>query len=434
MAQRIANCGVITVKHVRVTNLSFYEPTCFSDFEALIFDPAVITGARVPREAFLRRQAEVGDLVNRKGGLLVCVLRPPGSTTIVDAGNVDALSVLDTASIRAVGMVREALRSGTTTQWNLVKGASRVAAAYLRALDGGLNAEAFVQADEARLKDYGGTSVAANSVGWPVSVEFLSGTGRICFVPVLRNDRVERLGSALTQMVEEHYGGAVEIEAPPWVEAIVVPGANARDAEIARLKAESLHISGELAHLDGARSELLSFRVLLYGYGKSLLEPVVRRALRKVGFKILEPEDYRGEWDVDLTDRANGASAVGEIEGSDGAIRVDKLRQLLNYVEAEEDAGRKRKGILVGNGYRSKPLNEPERSSQFTEKVLGEAKGFGYCLLPTTELFAAVCAVLDAPSDETLQKHIRDSILSTVGVWTFTRPAEAGDSASPCVG
>jgi hypothetical protein len=44
------------------------------------------------------------------------------------------------------------------------------------------------------------------------------------------------------------------------------------------------------------------------------------------------------------------------------------------------------------------------------------ASGFEYCLLPTSELFKALCAVLRSPGDEALKRSIRASILSTVGV------------------
>jgi hypothetical protein len=141
---------------------------------------------------------------------------------------------------------------------------------------------------------------------------------------------------------------------------------------------------------------------------------------------VLEPKEYEGEWDVDFTDEKSGASAVAEVEGSEGAINVDKLRQLLDYVESEENEGRSRKGILVGNGYRLKPLDEAERSDQFTQMAVTRARRYGYCLLPTTELFEAVCAVLRSPEDEGLKKHIRDSILSTVGPWKFTMPTLEG--------
>lgn len=268
--------------------------------------------------------------------------------------------------------------------------------------------------------------MAVNSAGWPVAVEFVSETGRVCFVPVPEDVPDGQLGAAVARMVEEHFGGPIEVEVPTWLGGVSVPGADANDARIAELKKSAEQIREELSSLENERTELLGFKVLLYGYGKSVLEPVVRRAFRSVGFEVLEPGQYDGDWDVDMTEKETGVSAVGEIEGSEGAINVGKSRQLLSYVEAEEDAGRKRKGILVGNGYRLKALNEAERLNQFTEKVLTEAQGFRFCLVPTTELFAAVCAVLKAPGDGALKKYIRESILSTVGPWKFREPAGKG--------
>jgi hypothetical protein len=102
----------------------------------------------------------------------------------------------------------------------------------------------------------------------------------------------------------------------------------------------------------------------------------------------------------------------------------------LDYVESEENEGRSRKGILVGNGYRLTSLNEAERGDQFTPMAVTRAARYGYCLLPTTELFAAVCAVLKSPQDEGLKKLIRGSILSTEGPWKFTMPTQAGGTES----
>jgi hypothetical protein len=47
--------------------------------------------------------------------------------------------------------------------------------------------------------------------------------------------------------------------------------------------------------------------------------------------------------------------------------------------------------------------------------------GNHFCLVPTTELFKAVCAVLEAPEDEGLKTIIRDSLFVTVGQWSFAR-------------
>lgn len=430
MGRRILSFGV-GATHARITRLTnFDDAVCLSDYEAMVFDPRALGNAQINAAAFFRRQAELGDLVQRKGGLLVCFLRPPSQVQLIGSGAFDVLNIFDSADMRALGMVRETLRMGTTTKWGVVKGAKGVTSGYLLALMGRLRSEAFLQTDEARLRSYAGKLVAVNSAGWPVGVEFECGPGRICFVPVPQDVPEGQLGSVIARMVEEHYGGPIEMDTPGWVDAVSVPGADANIARISELERQREEIGAEFSRLGTERSELLNFRVLLYGYGKSVLEPVVRRAFRKLGLKVLEPEEYEGEWDIDLTDEESGASAVGEVEGSEGAINVDKLRQLLDYVESEENEGRSRKGILVGNGYRLRPWDEAERLDQFTQMAVTRAARYGYCLLPTTELFAAVCAVLKSPEDEGLKKHIRDSILSTVGPWKLTTPTQASGTAS----
>jgi len=429
MGRRILSFGV-EATHARITRLTNFEDTvCLSDYEAVVFDPLLLGNANVIAAAFFRRQAELGDLIQRKGGLLICFLRPPSIVQVIGSGQYNVLNIFDAADGSALGMVKDTLRMGTTTKWGVVKGAKGVSSGFLLALMGRLRSEAFLQTDEARLKSCGGKLVAANSAGWPVGVEFECGPARLCFVPVPQNIPEGQLGSVIARMVEEHYGGPVEMDTPGWVDAVSVPGADANIARISELERQRGEIGAELSRLGKERSELLNFRVLLYGYGKSVLEPVVRRAFGKLGFKVVEPEEYEGEWDVDLTDEKSGATAVGEVEGSEGAINVDKLRQLLDYVESEETEGRNRKGILVGNGYRLRSLDEAERGDQFTQMAVTRAARYGYCLLPTTELFAAVCAVLKSPDDEGLKKHIRDSIFSTVGPWTFTTPAKTDGTA-----
>src|SRR6267142_829712 len=430
MGRRILSFGV-GATHARITKLTnFGDAVCLSDYEAMVFDPFVFHNSQVGAAAFFRRQSELGDLVQRKGGLLVCFLRPPSQVQVINSGQVDVLNIFDAADGLALGMVKQTLRMGTTTKWGMVKGAKGVTGGYLLTLMGRLRSEAFLQTDEAMLRNYAGKLVAANSAGWPVAVEFECGTGRLCFVPVPQDVSEGQLGSVIARMVEEHFGGPVEMDTPRWVDAVSVPGADANIARISELERQRDEIGTELSRLGIERSELLNFRVLLYGYGKSVLEPVVRRAFGKLGLKVLQPEEYEGEWDVDLTDEVSGGSAVGEVEGSEGAINVDKLRQLLDYVESEENEGRCGNGILVGNGYRLKPLEEAERGEQFTQMALTRAARYGYCLLPTTELFAAVCAVLKSPEDEGLKNHVRDSILSTVGPWKFTTPAQTSGTAS----
>lgn len=138
-----------------------------------------------------------------------------------------------------------------------------------------------------------------------------------------------------------------------------------------------------------------------------------------MGFDVPEPDTYQGEWDVELHEPRSGKTAIGEVGGSEGLIDVDKYRQLLDYYQAEVLEGRNHKGTLIGNGFRLKELNAEERLNQFSVHATSGATASGFCLLPTTELFKAVCAVLETPQDEGLKIRIRDSILSRVGIWTF---------------
>ena len=421
MGRRILNFG-LAATHSRITPLSEFESiVSVSDFDAFAFDPDALRAlGRVGGATIQRRKSEIRDVIQRKGGLLLCVLRTPFAIPILEGtGAIDGFTLLDLVDAHTPGLLRPALRMGRATKWGVASGVSGVTLGFVRGLAAYLRPEAFLELEGENLQKYGGTLVAANSAGWPVSVEFARGTGRMCFVPVPIGLPDGQLGSAIARMVEEHFGASVEVELPGWVGGVSVPGAEANDPRIAELEKRRDEVAAELARLAEEKARLLNLRVLLFGYGKSLLEPVVRQSLRELGFKVLEPEDYDAEWDVDLTDEETGATAVGEVEGSEGAINVDKLRQLLDYVEAEENAGRKRKGILIGNGYRLKGLDEPERREQFTEMAVKRAKGFEYCLLPTTDLFAAVCAVLERSGDEALRRHLRHSILATVGVWRF---------------
>src|SRR5260370_36348532 len=127
--------------------------------------------------------------------------------------------------------------------WN--KGAKGVSSGFLLALMGRLRSEAFLQTDEARLKSCGGKLVAANSAGWPVGVEFECGPARLCFVPVPQNIPEGQLGSVIARMVEEHYGGPVEMDTPGWVDAVSVPGADASIARISELERQLGGIGGE---------------------------------------------------------------------------------------------------------------------------------------------------------------------------------------------
>lgn len=82
MKLRILNYGV-TATHGFISNLgSIREPHSVSDFHALVYDPDSFRADSNYSTADLqRRQAEVRDLILRKGGIVIYLLRPDANLT-----------------------------------------------------------------------------------------------------------------------------------------------------------------------------------------------------------------------------------------------------------------------------------------------------------------------------------------------------------------
>jgi hypothetical protein len=387
------------------------DPVSVSDFHAFVYSPGEHFQPGVSSLDVSRRQTEIRDLIQKKGGIIIVLMQPQA--------NADVL--LDLAAPQVGELIKTLVRNGAGSQFKTISSARGVSGGYLQVLKGTLHFTAHLEASESQITGNAGTIFAANSVGHPIAVEFLVGEGRICVLPPPNNVPADRLGAAIVKVITAHFNKTAQIDAPAWAEDITVPGANIHDEQIAELTKRSEELALQIDSLKVDRGTLLSHVRLLFSYGKGVLEPAVRSVFRLFGFDVPEPEEYRGEWDVEMKEEQSGRTALGEVEGSEGVIDVDKYRQLLDYVEAEALEGRDHKGILIGNGFRLLPPDAPERQAQFSEHVQRGAARNNFCLVPTTEVFKAVCAVLESPKDEALKATIRESLLATTGPWGFVR-------------
>lgn len=429
MKVNILNWGVAATHDAIEALTNFGSNRSVSDYDAFVFDPFAQANLGLRRQDFDRRQREIRDLVSRNGGIVVCLLRPEAQVIVEGLGNVGCYNLLEPAAFMATRLITEKVRNGESTRWSLRRDAGGAAMEYFRVLQREVRVEGFLEASIGEVGAMGGNVLAENSAAYPVCVEFVVGAGRLSFVPVPRTASTDRVGAAIKRVVDAHLGGPTEIEAPAWIAGVTVPGAHANDGLIEDLELKKGELEMRISTLEKQRDELFDYRSLLFGYGKSLLEPVVRKSFAQFGFEV--PEKWNGEWDFELLDPTTGSTAIGEVEGTDGPVDVDKYRQLLDYFQAEILEGRTRKPVLVGNGYRTKGPDAPERQNQFTEHVLRGAKQNGFCLMPTSELFRALCAVLESPDSEALKKEIRRSILGTVGIWTFADATAAAREARP---
>jgi hypothetical protein len=431
--KRILNLGV-PAAHDSITVLrDLIDPNCVSDYDAFVFDPHSLNS--VDQSNYFRRQREIRDLVVGKGGVVICLLRQHRPLAVPGV-NASSYDILQLALPNALQYILGALREGWGSRVTVISAAKGASTGYYRVLNGVVRFAAYLEMTSQEVESYSGVVFAVDSISHTVGAEFSAGAGRVCFVPVPHEATGDRVGSAIVRVVEAHYGGPSDIEAPAWLPEVNVPGSTAYDGRISELERSRAEIETEIEEHLAKRAQLLRYRELLFGYGKSVLEPVVRSAFRLLGFGVPEPDEYKGEWDAELHDAQSPEPAICEVEGSDGVVDVDKFRQLLDYINSEAIEGRDHKGILIGNGYRLTAPGAQERRSQFSNHAQNGAKRNGFCLLPASELFKAVCAVLEAHYDEGLKIQIRSSILATVGVWSFAReeaePARAAEvSAAP---
>jgi hypothetical protein len=188
-------------------------------------------------------------------------------------------------------------------------------------------------------------------------------------------------------------------------------------------------IEAEMESLEDRKEQLKSHllkeslpRRLLYEKGKPL-EIAVLQALSLIGFSATSYQDDNSEFDVVF--KCDEGRFIGEVEGKDNkAINIDKLRQLEMNIHEDferDEVSEMAKGVLFGNGYRLKPLNE--RGKFFTDKCMKAAARNGTALVRTPDLFRIV-QYLSGVDDDQFARQCREKIFSTVGhVVEFPEPS-----------
>src|SRR5258706_9183581 len=101
MKVNILNWGVRATHEVieELTNIG--SNRSISDYDAFVLDPFAQVNVALGSTVFYRRQREIGELVNRKGGIVVCLLRPEAHV-LVDGSASSCYDLLDAAALMAV--------------------------------------------------------------------------------------------------------------------------------------------------------------------------------------------------------------------------------------------------------------------------------------------------------------------------------------------
>lgn len=181
----------------------------------------------------------------------------------------------------------------------------------------------------------------------------------------------------------------------------------AREKDIKRLRVERDSFREKAA-------QAACLRDLLFEGGKQLEHAVVR-ALRSMGFSATS---YRKDGsEIDAVFSAPEGRFIGEVEGkNDKAVSVEKMDQLERNIRedfARQEHNGYAKGVLFGNAYRLKPINE--RSEFFTAKCHAAASRGKVALVRTPDLFP-IARYLEHNKDDSFAATCRLAILQAEGV------------------
>lgn len=230
--------------------------------------------------------------------------------------------------------------------------------------------------------------------------------GSLILLPVVDRYNTE----PLIEIVLQRGKVLEETPAPKWVSTIVIPGETSLQSKIKTEKQNLKTIESKVKDFESSLTELQKHKGLLYETGLTLQE-IVKSALEKLGAKI-KPSIVTDEFIIEV----NGKGVLIEVKGNTKSITKDDVAQLVtDQMEHLKTTGQEIDGILVGNGWRLKPLDKRDVGNQliFSKDAKRVAENHNIGLISTTELFKAYCETL---KDPTARQQILDKMISSKGV------------------
>ena len=184
-------------RHERIQILSnIRDSVSISDYHAFLFDQeGQQSDSNYSNLDVQRHQEEVRDLIQKKGGIVVSLLRPASSQEWF----------LQLAAPEIARFIRTWIRQGAGSQREILWSAKGESAGYFQVLRDNLQFTAHLEAPEHQIAELGGIIFARNSVGYPIAVEFVVGEGRVCFLPPANNVPSDRIGAAIVKVITAHF-------------------------------------------------------------------------------------------------------------------------------------------------------------------------------------------------------------------------------------
>lgn len=200
-----------------------------------------------------------------------------------------------------------------------------------------------------------------------------------------------------------------QYEMPPWAETVRLPQEEALAIEVRRTE-ERLARMVKAVDKKTAELDAIASRKLLFTGTGPALEQMVAQVFAALGCEVLDGEPGRTDRIVRTGDRV----AVVEIKGKTKSASESDAAQLEKWVSDRTLSGDGvPKGILIVNGWRTKPLSE-RTDEVFPHQMRTYSEKREHCLISGIQLLGAW---LDAEKNPSSRREILRSILECVGVY-----------------
>ncbi len=437
--------------NVEIDNYNVLTAPSYTDYDALIIDPASIT--RVARElvdsegefeAFdgrpvingptsaaavsaadqIRRRGEETRRLLEAGGTVVVFARP----NAIQAGlqgfeGCDRYSWLPAPGGLSWGTPYLRAGEGKTVR---VAAEDHPLTNYLRNLRSDISYRATFDDRQAEVRQ--GRVIATGGSGVPIAMEFSVSGGRVLFVPALSDSTGTFRSEAAQELVDVcrrlNAGGNVQ-DPPWWAKSVAVPGLEQAEAELADARETLSQAEARVATAQEAHDTLEHHRRILWADGPLFIEAVVG-ALRILGFSV------NGGMGEPYTVRGDGEEALLEAESArDEVVEWPYVRLQRRLEERLLKTGEAARGLVVANGKRE--TDPVSRGDQLAHTLEIACQNYGYTLITGETLFALLQRALGGASEDDLG-GIRRRLMRAKGLLSTEAAvgeAEAGTESGP---
>ena len=342
-----------------------------------------------------RRRGEAEDLLKRRGGVLICRLRPRGEPLLI-AGDapeerVDRYSWLPTVALvdrhhqlafPANG--RFVPRRGDDI---VLEESDSPFASYLNRFAGNISYSAVYQDLLSTPIDRFAAVLARNRVGDIIALEIPFDEGRLVLLPPVEGVSPALEAEALLEAAAAAAARPGFFATPDWLPGYLIAGEDELIDEIAGLEERHAALAAKIEEVRGKLDEKARFNKMLYTRGRFSFTPAVAEAMRALAFEVEEEGDA-------LRLRSDEGDAIVIAAASEGnAVGLPPYRHLLAMVDrVVTDGEGHHKGVLVVSG--SRELDPKRRPTQFSPEVLRGCQSHSFCLISSYALFKLVQGAL----------------------------------------